>query len=162
MNILYTAFNGKYNSSKILLDNIDALDENKVYLKNSFITSIKQLENKIKSNTYDYIISFGQASLQQDSIKIEVVGRRENTFYKTDFDYLKIKQRLEENGYEVEISDDAGSYYCNNLYYYGLKYIRQYRLKCRMIFIHIPLVNKVSNIVKLANLFDNFLNWEYR
>lgn len=125
MNILYTAFNGKYNSSKILLDNIDALDENKVYLKNSFITSIKQLENKIKSNTYDYIISFGQASLQQDSIKIEVVGRRENTFYKTDFDYLKIKQRLEENGYEVEISYDAGSYYCNNLYYYGLKHIRQ-------------------------------------
>lgn len=41
-----------------------------------------------------------------------------------------------------------------NFVYYGLKYIRQNRLKCRMIFIHIPLVNKVSNIVKLANLFD--------
>lgn len=43
MNILYTAFNGKDNSSKILLDNI--LDANKLYLKNNFITGVKQLLN---------------------------------------------------------------------------------------------------------------------
>ena len=48
MNILYTAFNGKDNSSKILLDNIKISDENKLYLRNSFITSVKQLQKKIK------------------------------------------------------------------------------------------------------------------
>lgn len=35
MKVLYTAFNGKNNSSKILLDAITATD--KLYLKNSFI-----------------------------------------------------------------------------------------------------------------------------
>ena len=45
MNILYTAFNGKNNSSKILLDKINS--NNKLYLKNSFITSVKELEKII-------------------------------------------------------------------------------------------------------------------
>lgn len=48
MKILYTAFNGKSNSSKILLDNIIAEKDNKLYLKNSFKTSVEQLNNKIK------------------------------------------------------------------------------------------------------------------
>lgn len=45
MKILYTAFNGKNNSSKILLDTISNVD--KLYLKNSFHTSVTQLEEKI-------------------------------------------------------------------------------------------------------------------
>ena len=38
MKILFTAFNGKNNSSKILLDMINT--KNKLYLKNSFTTSV--------------------------------------------------------------------------------------------------------------------------
>ena len=45
MKILYTAFNGKNNSSKILLDTISNVD--KLYLKNSFHTSVTQLEENI-------------------------------------------------------------------------------------------------------------------
>ncbi len=48
MKILYTAFNGKSNSSKILLDNIIVEEDNKLYLKNSFKTSVEQLSNKLK------------------------------------------------------------------------------------------------------------------
>ncbi len=62
MNILYTAFNGKNNSLKVLLDCIKINNKNKLYLKNSFNTSVVQLNNKIKNNDYDLIISFGQAS----------------------------------------------------------------------------------------------------
>lgn len=49
MKILYTAFNGKDNSSKILLDKITAESKDKLYLRNSFDTSVKQLINKLKS-----------------------------------------------------------------------------------------------------------------
>ena len=73
MNILFTAFNGKNNSSKILLDMIN--NKNKLYLKNSFTTSVKQLQKEIKDNQYDLIISFGQAPLEEDTIKIETIGR---------------------------------------------------------------------------------------
>ena len=38
MKILFTAFNGEKNSSKLLLDKING--NNKLYLKNSFQTSI--------------------------------------------------------------------------------------------------------------------------
>lgn len=46
--ILFTAFNGEANSSKLLLDKISS--DNKLYLKNSFINSVKELEQELKTN----------------------------------------------------------------------------------------------------------------
>lgn len=154
MNILYTAFNGKENSSKILLDNIKVLNENKLYLKNSYSTSVKQLENKIKSDNYDLIISFGQMPLEQDNIKIEIVGKNQEQIYESNFEYLQLKDKLEKNNYKTKISRDAGNWYCNNIFFNGLKYIKENNLKCKMIFIHIPFVDKISNIEDLSKLFN--------
>lgn len=153
MNILYTAFNGKDNSSKILLDNIKILDENKLYLRNSFITSVKQLQNKIKLDNFDLIVSFGQAPLEQDNIRIEVVGKDQNEIYESDFDYSELKEKLEKNNYKTDVSRDAGNWYCNNIFFTGLKYIKETNLKCKMIFIHIPFIDKISNIEDLSKLF---------
>lgn len=153
MKILYTAFNGKNNSSKILLDNIKILDKNKLYLRNSFTTSVEQLKNKIKNNKYDLIISFGQSPLEQDTIRIEVVGRQKNEIYKSDFDYLQLKEKLEKSNYKTEVSRDAGNYFCNNIFFNGLKYIKKNNMKCKMIFIHIPFIDKIGNIEDLSKLF---------
>ena len=151
MKILYTAFNGKNNSSKILLDMIKS--ENKLYLKNSFTTSVKQLENEIKKNNYDLIISFGRASLDSDTIKIETTGRGKENIYKTEFDYSNIYEKLKSD-YDVLISDDAGNYFCNNIYYNGLKMINDNNLKINMIFIHIPDIDNITDIYKLASKFE--------
>lgn len=153
MNILYTAFNGKDNSSKILLDNIKTLDENKLYLRNSFITSVKQLQKKIKLDNYDLIVSFGQAPLEQDNIRIEVVGKNTTEIYESDFDYSQLKEKLEKNNYKTDVSRDAGNYYCNNIFFNGLKYIKENDLKCKMIFIHIPFIDKIGNIEDLSKIF---------
>ena len=149
MRVLYTAFNGKTNSSKILLDEINCCD--KLYLKNSFNTSVKEFINKIKSNDYDLVISFGQAPIENDLIKIETKANMENS-YETNYDYLDLSNNIKKN-YEVIISNDAGNYLCNNLYYYGLKYIYENNLKTKMIFIHIPKIKKISNIKEMADLF---------
>lgn len=153
MNILFTAFNGKNNSSKILLDNIDIIEKNKLYLKNSFKTSIVQLENKLKKDNYDLVISFGQAPLEKDMIKIELQGTLEDT-YKTKFDYSTIKNKLLLNNYKVIISSNAVNYLCNNIYFHGLKYISKNKLNCKMIFIHIPEKNNITDIIKLSNIFN--------
>ena len=153
MNILYTAFNGKDNSSKILLDNIKTLDENKLYLRNSFITSVKQLQKKIKLDNYDLIVSFGQAPLEQDNIRIEVVGKNTTEIYESDSDYSQLKEKLEKNNYKTDVSRDAGNYYCYNIFFNGLKYIKENDLKCKMIFIHIPFIDKIGNIEDLSKLF---------
>lgn len=152
MKILYTAFNGKSNSSKILLDNINEKQENKLYLRNSFKTSVEQLVNKIKSNEYDFIISFGQAPLNKGVIKVETQGK-DKVIYKSYFDYCKIKKKLENNNFKVVISNDAGNYFCNNIYYNGLKYINNNKLKAKMIFIHIPEIKNIEDINKIAKLF---------
>lgn len=151
MKILYTAFNGKDNSSKILLDKIIANKKDKLYLRNSFDTSVKQLINKLKN--YELIISFGQAPLDTDTIKIEVIGKKDKDLYKTDFNYSKIKEDIEKIGFKVEISEDAGNFLCNNLYFNGLKYIKENNINCKMIFIHIPKIENISNIELLAKIF---------
>ena len=151
MKILYTAFNGKNNSSKILLDIIKS--KNKLYLRNSFSTSVKQLENEIKKNNYDLIISFGRASLDRDTIKIETTGRGKENIYKTEFDYSNIYEKLKSD-YDVLISDDAGNYFCNNIYYNGLKMINDNNLKINMIFMHIPDIDNITDIYKLASKFE--------
>ena len=87
MKVLCTGFNGKNNSSKVLLDFITNVD--KLYLKNSFNTSVKQLIDKIKNNEYDLIISFGQAPLMKDTIKIETKAIL-NDSYETNYDYKEL------------------------------------------------------------------------
>ena len=148
MNVLYTAFNGKSNSSKILLDAITASD--KLYLKNSFNTSVIQLINKIKDNNYDLVVSLGQAPIEKDTIKIETRASMED-YYETNYDFYNLKSNIEKE-FKVIISDNAGNYLCNNVYYYGLKFINENKLKTKMIFIHIPKINNISHINLIASV----------
>lgn len=147
MKVLYTAFNGKNNSSKILLDTITATD--KLYLKNNFNTSVTQLIDKIKNNNYDLVVSLGQAPIEKDTIKIETKANMED-YYETNYDFHNLKSDIEKN-FKVIISNNAGNYLCNNVYYYGLKFIYENKLKTKMIFIHIPKINNISCIEMIAN-----------
>lgn len=152
MRILYTAFNGGLNSSKVLLDNIKCNKSDKLYLKNSFVTSVDQLQNKLVKKDYDLIISFGQASLDYNNIKIEIQGKNNTNIYNTTYDFSKLCNKLKENGFNIIISHDAGNYLCNNIYYYGLKYITEHNLNCNMIFVHIPQLDNID-ISLLSKLF---------
>lgn len=116
MKILYTAFKGKTNSSKLILDHIVA--SNKLYLTNSFKTSVVELQNKLKKSNYDLIVSFGQAPLDKDIIKLEVAAKGKIKYF-TSYDYNNLYNKLKEE-YKVIISSNAGNYLCNNIYYYGL------------------------------------------
>jgi len=150
MNILYTAFKGKNNSSKLLLNHIVA--NNKLYLTNSFKTSVVELKNKLKKNDYDLIVSFGQAPLDTDVIKIETTAK-DKLKYVTSYDYSALHNKLRKE-YEVIISNDAGNYLCNNIYYNGLEYIIENKLKTKMIFIHIPNKEKITDIERLSKMFS--------
>lgn len=149
MNILFTAFKGNNNSSKLLLDNI--ISNNKLYLTNSFKTSVIELIKMLEKNKYDLIISFGQAPLDTDTIKIETMANGK-VQYCTNYNYNDLKNKLEKK-YKVLISDNAGNYLCNNVYYYGLKHTIENNLKTKIIFIHIPNKDKITDIEKLAKVF---------
>lgn len=117
-----------------------------------FVTSINQLKNKLVENNYDLIISFGQAPLNYNNIKIEIHGKNNTDIYNTKYDFSKLGYKLKLNGFNVIISHDAGNYLCNNIYYYGLKYISEQNLNCDMIFVHIPRLDNID-ISLLSKLF---------
>ncbi len=60
MKILYTAFHGNRNSSKVLLDHVKVNEKDKLYLRNSFTTCVNQFYEHLAKYNYDLILSFGQ------------------------------------------------------------------------------------------------------
>ena len=109
----------------MLLDYIDA--NNKLYLTNSYKTSVAELQKELKKNNYDLIISFGQAPLDNGTIKIETTAIGDLKLI-TNYDYSVLYNKLKKD-YKVIISSDAGSYLCNNIYYHGLSFIEENKQK---------------------------------
>lgn len=52
------------------------------------------------------------------------------------------------------LSNYEDNYLCNNIYYHGLKTIENGNLKCNMIFIHIPMLENIDDIKKLAGVIN--------
>ena len=154
--VLITSFKGKNNSSSILLNNIRANLTDKLELTNSFITSEKELKQKIDKNKYKYIISFGQ-KLNCNKLYIELFGNKNDDKLETLFPYKKLASFLKENNIEYVISKNAGNYLCNNIYYEGMKYIKDNSLDIKVIFIHIPSINTKCDIEKTAKIISNFI-----
>lgn len=154
--VLITSFKGKNNSSSILLNNIRANLTDKLELTNSFITSEKELKQKIDKNKYKYIISFGQKP-NCNKLYIELFGNKNSDRIETSFPYKKLISFMKENNIEYSISKNAGNYLCNNIYYEGMKYINDKSLDAKMIFIHIPTKNIEFNFETVTKVISNFI-----
>ena len=154
--VLITSFKGKNNSSSILLNNICANLTDKLELTNSFITSEKELKQKIDKNKYKYIISFGQKP-NCNKLYIELFGNKNNDRIETSFPYKKLISFMKGNNIEYVISKNAGNYLCNNIYYEGMKYIKDNSLDIKMIFIHIPTKNKEFNFREIVKIISNYI-----
>lgn len=148
--VLFTAFLGINNASKIILDKLPVND--KLYLKNSYSASTRELIKIIQNKEYDFIVSIGQAPLKLDTIRIEILANG-ITKYQTTCDYNHLFNEIPSE-YTIEISDNAGNYLCNNLYFEGLKYIEENHLKTKMIFIHVPKHKNISDIEMLSKLIS--------
>ncbi len=151
MRVLYAGFKGKNNSAKILLDKLDIEDENKLYLTNSFDTSVKELKSKLSDNRYDLIVAIGQLKLDKNVVRIERYACGLERIL-TNYDYNDFKNLLKENNFVVEESNKT-NYLCNNIYYHGLKIIKEQELDTKMIFVHIPKLKNIDDIDLLASIF---------
>ena len=143
INVLCTGFKGNNNSSKVLLDNLSKnTNLNCLYLENDFIVSEKQLTDIIKNNECDFIFAFGQKPVIK-SIYIEKIGKYESKKLETQYEINDLKYYLEKY-FKIKISENAGNYLCNNIYYKGLKYIFENNLKTNMVLIHIPYLKNID------------------
>ncbi len=158
MKILISGFEGNTNTSRIITEKIKSINiSEKLYLINSFKSSVNQLEDMLQKHTFDLIIAFGQKP-KIKSICLEQKACVCGQELVTDFEYKDLADFLTNQGYQIEVSDNAGNYLCNNIFYAGLRYINNYCLNTRMIFIHIPTIENMNNIDYLAESFSQYVD----
>lgn len=132
----------------------------KLFLENHKEKSVEQLIGRLKDITYDLILAFGQRPLIKDKIHFESTARDKNGGkYVTDFDIEAALKACKELGLTAKRSDNAGTSYCNNIYYWGMDYISSHSLKTQICFVHIPFEKNIGNFedfsYKIQLLVDN-------
>jgi len=139
--ILLTAFHNT--SSELLIKNTTNYEM--LILPNDKVKDSELLIEAVSSRKYDYVISFGQRPIIKDKVHIETTAAKaDGICIDTNFDCEILKDIFEESGIIAKISHNAGSSFCNSLYFNGLKYINENGLKTKMVFIHIPFAKNIS------------------
>lgn len=141
MNLLLTTFRGS--SGENLLEGVQ--DYRTLILPNDKIKDSEKLIAMMESERFDYVISFGQRPNIRNKIHIETTARDGEVSIDTDFDCVKLKQFLEQEGMVTKLSHNAGTSFCNRLYLNGLRYILENTLDTKMVFVHIPFMKNVSD-----------------
>lgn len=153
--ILLTAF--KSTSSEKLVKRLQNCDI--LILENNREKSVGQLTERLNKNTYRLILAFGQRPLIKDKIHFESTARDKNSGeYITDFDIDVALTICNEIGLSAKRSDNAGTSYCNNIYYHGMEHISLNSLNTQMCFIHIPYDKNISDFAAFSEKIRLFLN----
>lgn len=97
----------------------------------------------------DIVICFGQKPQIKNKICLELVARNHGEIIKTNFDIEPLKHLLETNNIVFTESHSPGTSYCNLIYWNSLNYIKDQKLNCRFLFIHIPFEKNIDNILTL-------------
>lgn len=158
MKVLVCGFRGDTNSAKLIVDRIEGkYILEKLYLVNSFETSKNQLEQRLQNEIYDLIIAFGQKP-HVKTIDLEQKACINGYKFTSNYKYDQLEKFLNNNGCAVNISNNAGNYLCNHIFYVGLKFINKNKLNTKMIFIHIPSAKNIDDIDYLADVFSRYID----
>ena len=140
MNILLTGFCGT--SSELLIKNAGYKS---IILPNNRLIDSQLLIKEISLQRYDYIFGFGQKPNIKDKLYIETTARNMTDRLNTNCEYDRLKSYFETNDLTVLISDNAGTSFCNALYWNGLNYIYNKGMDTRMLFLHIPFCKNITD-----------------
>ena len=143
--ILLTAFRGT--SAELLVKSVEENEWHRVLiLPNDKVKDSKLLEEALRQEHVDYIISLGQRPNIKDKVHIETMARKGNLGIATAFDCEKLKHNFEQTGLPAKLSTNAGTSFCNELYWNGLRCIEENKLNTRMVFVHIPFEKNISDV----------------
>ncbi len=125
----------------------DVNDFETLLLPNDKVQDSELLIEMITKSDYDYIIAFGQRPNIKDKVHIETIARDGELCQKTDFDYEPLQQVFIQNDIPAKLSQNAGTSFCNRLYWNGLRYLteKQRDRKTKMVFVHIPFEKNISD-----------------
>ena len=158
MKCLFTCFKDPNNSSHILLDNLNF--ENKIYLKNDFVLSCEQMEEALKKENFDYIFMFGKKPIIKNKLSIEKFAKKVDIL-ESNLNVKELSAYLKNNGIGNYTSKNAGTSFCNNVYYFTLNYIKNNNLKTKAVFVHLPYIENFDNLQDVAHAFNNINGNEF-
>ncbi len=147
MDILLTAFRGT--SAERLLK--AQTDFRALFLPNDKVKDSEILINALAKESTDYVICFGQKPLIKNKITVETTARDGEICLHTAFDCEKMKVLLVRSGVAAKISHNAGTSFCNRLYYNLLNYLAQNSSEPRAVFIHIPFAKNFDDFGSFAD-----------
>ena len=133
------------NTSAELL--VKGLDFPTVLLPSDKIKDSEIVRGEIKKS--DIVICFGQKPQIKNKICLELIAKNQGEIIKTNFDIEPLKHLLETNNIIYTESHSPGTSYCNLIYWNSLNYIKDQKLNCRFLFIHIPFEKNIDNILTL-------------
>lgn len=153
---LLIGFEGNANSAKLLLDEVSS-SFNKIYLLNDKSKSVKQVVDVLERENIGFILAIGQKPVIKDKICLELQGVHNDIIYSTKYPVEDILNFF--NGkYDMKLSKNAGTSFCNNLYFNILKYIEENNLKTKILFIHIPMLKNISDFYSFSKIIEGYLN----
>lgn len=137
--ILLTGFCGT--SSELIVKKADCMS---LILPNDKVLDSRILLAEIDRHHYKHIFSFGQKPNIRDKAYIETTARNGSRCLHTDFAYNKLQNTLRAENITVRVSDNAGTSFCNAVYWNVLQYISNLELKTKIIFLHIPFLKNMT------------------
>lgn len=139
--ILLTAFRGS--SAEQLTKAASGFDT--LILPNDKVRDSQMLITAIADGKYDFVFSFGQKPNIKNKVHIETTAKNGKDLLRTAFDCQKLQTVFASNSIPAKLSRNAGTSYCNSLYYNGLAYLQKNDLKTKIVFIHIPFLKNIDN-----------------
>lgn len=161
MKYLFTGFEDNNNSSKQMAKQLGKLvrDSKVIILTNNKETCVKQLYRVLERNRFEFIIMFGQKPLIKDKIYLERQAKVDGNVRITNFDLCVFTKYLTEHDYVTKESDNAGTSFCNWIYYHAMKYLQEHGFMTKLLFVHIPVMINISNFEKLVTDFNQILSY---
>lgn len=184
MNILITGFepfgSHKTNNSWEIVKALKNRNEIKILcLPVSFSRAHDEVLDLIKKQSFDLIIMLGETSSTNDYIRLERVAinlkdsiNKDNDAitadeellvedaalaYFTKFPVKKIAGQLKEEGYPVKVTNSAGTFVCNSLYFNILHYIETNKLTTKALFIHVPSTTQIISLEEMQKTMDEII-----
>ncbi|MDE7289700.1 MAG: hypothetical protein K2N71_09420, partial [Oscillospiraceae bacterium] len=105
---------------------------------------------------FRYVFSLGQKPLIKNKISVEDTAKLNGKILKSNA--KSVSEIIKKFGYDCYISHNAGTSFCNNLYYFGLDYIAENKIKTDMFFLHVPFAENCK-MDAAAEVLDKTINY---
>ncbi len=139
--VLLTAFQGT--SSELL---VQSCKYTTLLLPGNKVQDAETLFSLLQEESFDYIIGFGQRANIKNKVHIETTARNDKNSISTGVDVERLRDLFVRNGIFAKISNNAGTSYCNRIYWNGLTYIAERKLDTKMVFVHIPFGKNIEDM----------------